>query len=69
MSNTKHNPNFGEIYCPYVVFRVYDVEVENERVKSMKKNKSTSRISHKLPSILKNSSCFLYQSNKGVIKK
>jgi hypothetical protein len=37
----KHNPNFGEIYCPYVAFRVYEVEGESERNKMGKKNKST----------------------------
>lgn len=26
MSRIRYNPNFGEVYCPYVALRIYDNE-------------------------------------------
>lgn len=54
MSRIRYNPNFGEVYCPYVALRIYDNESESRQV-SIKKSKVRQRTTHKLPSIIKNS--------------
>lgn len=54
METSKHNPNFGALYCPYVAFRPYNDEEQGRRVREHRK--ASRRKSHKLPSILKNAS-------------